>query len=208
MLQSRGAEGCARLDKRQLIAVVSRQHVMTSTPPPTPPKPGTPPPPPPKPSTPPKLVDDPFQIAVRNVTVLAALVAYAGLAVYVVWQTWQAASGTPAEVPGVQSAALGALAVALGAGYAVILGVPPKEEEEIRASGFRRFWKWITAGGTGTVLLGLGALLYLVVGIVISATYAFNEAETPTVLSTIAVGFGGYVIAYLGAAYSKVAVTG
>jgi hypothetical protein len=177
---------------------------------------GTPPPPPPiaapggavggDRST---LVDDPFKTAVRNLTVLIALVAYVGLALYIVVQTWDARGGTAPTVPNVQAAALGALAVALGAGYAVILGVAPKTRQELGIaeddSAFRAFWKWLTAASAGTWLLGLGALAYLFVGVVISATYAFNEQETPTVLSTIAVGFGGYVIAYLGAAYQKMA---
>jgi hypothetical protein len=161
-----------------------------------------------QPNPPVILIDDPFKTAVRNITVLAALVAYVGLALYVVWETWDAKAGAPPEVPGVQAAALGALAVALGAGYAVILGVPPKTAEQLgllNESGWKRFWKWITTASTGVRLLGLGALAYLFIGMAIAATYAFNEKETPTVLSTIAVGFGGYVIAYLGAAYQKLA---
>lgn len=158
----------------------------------------------------PVLLDDPFKTAVRNLTVLAALIAYVGLALYIVEQTWDARAGTKPTVPNVQAAALGALAVALGAGYAVILGVPPKTRDELgiaeNDNAFQAFWKWLTAAPTGTLLLGLGALAYLVVGVLIGVTYAFNEQETPTVLSTIAVGFGGYVIAYLGAAYQKMAV--
>jgi hypothetical protein len=160
------------------------------------------------PNAPVVLIDDPFKTAVRNITVLAALVAYVGLASYVIWETWDAMAGVPPEIAGVQSAALGSLAVALGAGYAVILGVPPKTEGALGLTGkegWDRFWTWISAQSTGTVLLGLGAFAYLLVGIAMAATYAFNEEETPTVLSTIAIGFGGYVIAYLGAAYQKMA---
>ena len=154
------------------------------------------------------LVDGPFETAVRNLTLLAALVAYVGLALYIVNQTWDATAGKPPDVPTVQAAALGALAVVLGAGYAVILGVPPKRLSDLdfqNESGFKRFWEWITSAPTGVKLLGLGALAYLLVGIAIGVTYAFNEKETPAVLSTIAVGFGGYVIAYIGAAYQKLA---
>ena len=151
-----------------------------------------------------QFVDDPFQTAVRNLTLLAALLAYVGLALYVVNQTWDATTGTKVVVPGVQSSALGGLAVALGAGYAVLLGLPPKPGGT-QLKGFKKFWEWLTAGGTSAVLLGIGALVYLVVGVTIGVTYAFNEAETPAVLRTIAVGFGGYVIAYLGSAYQKLA---
>ena len=152
------------------------------------------------------LVDDPFKAAVRNLTVLAALLAYVGLAFYITKQTWDATGGKPPDVPSVQAAALGALAVALGAGYAILLGIHPKTAGELGLtdkSGFDRFWTWITSVSAGVTLLGVGALAYLFVGIGIGVTYAFNEKETPAVLSTIAVGFGGYVIAYLGAAYQK-----
>jgi hypothetical protein len=155
------------------------------------------------------LIDDPFKTAVRNLTVLAALVAYVGLAAYLIWETWDARAGAAPTISGVQSAALGALAVALGAGYAVILGVPPKTAEELHLTlhdkGWARFKKWIAAQSTGIKLLGIGVLAYLFVGMAIAATYAFNENETPPVLSTIAIGFGGYVIAYIGAAYQKMA---
>jgi hypothetical protein len=154
------------------------------------------------------FADDPFKTAVRNVTVLAALIAYVGLAIYILVLTWQASGGKPPNIPGVQSASLGALAVALGAGYAVILGVPPKPAVQgfnANESWWTRFRTWISSQPTGTKLLGLGALAYLMIGMGIATTYAFNESETPAVLRTIAVGFGGYVIAYLGAAYQKLA---
>jgi hypothetical protein len=154
------------------------------------------------------LVDGPFETGVRNLTLLAALAAYVGLALYIVKQTWDATGGRPPDVPTVQAAALGALAVALGAGYAIILGVPPKHRSQLglkNEKGLRRFLEWINSASTGVKLLGIGALAYLLVGMAISVTYAFNEKETPAVLSTIAVGFGGYVIAYIGAAYQKLA---
>ena len=154
------------------------------------------------------LVDGPFESAVRNLTLLAALVAYVGLAGYIINQTWDATAGKPPDVPTVQAAALGALAVALGAGYAIILGVPPRRRSTLglrNEQGLKRFWEWIASAPTGVRLLGVGALAYLLVGMAISVTYAFNEKETPSVLSTIAVGFGGYVIAYIGAAYQKLA---
>jgi hypothetical protein len=140
--------------------------------------------------------------------VVAALIAYAALAAYVVGQTWDAKPGKAPTIPGVQSAALGALAVALGAGYAVILGIPPKPASRFGLAdedkGWKRFVKWIKSQSTKLILLGIGSLLYLVIGAAIGVTYAFNEPETPTVLKTIAVGFGGYVIAYLGVAYQTV----
>jgi hypothetical protein len=159
-------------------------------------------------STPGPSTENPFRVAVQNLTVVAALTAYAGLAVYVIWQTWDAKAGKAPTIPGVQSAALGALAVALGAGYAVILGIPSKPASQFGLTdedkGWKRIVKWIRSQSTKLILLGFGSLLYLVIGAAIGVTYAFNEAETPTVIKTIAVGFGGYVIAYLGAAYQAV----
>jgi hypothetical protein len=56
----------------------------------------------------------------------------------------------------------------------------------------------------GLLLFGVG--LYMIVGFATAATYGVMEAETPGILRTFAVAFGGYVIAYLGAAFRRVPV--
>ena len=150
--------------------------------------------------------DDPLRLMIKNLTIAAALAAYFLLAVYLVWKTIDAKAKTVPDVPSVQAAALGALAVALGAGYASVLGVPVSSSQysaQSLSTGWDRIKAWLGSAFLERSLLGLGALLYLFAGMLISVTYALNEGETPEVLKTVAIGFGGYVIAYLGAAYQR-----
>lgn len=57
---------------------------------------------------------------------------------------------------------------------------------------------------TERTLLVIGVLAYMVAGFAACATYGLNDAETPAVLKTIAVAFGGYVIAFVGSAMRQV----
>jgi hypothetical protein len=149
----------------------------------------------------PAAVEDPLRTAVRGLTLLGALLAYAGLAGYVIWKTWDA-STTP-TISNVQGAALGALAVALGAGYASILGVPPKTGGPAITGTGAKLKAWLRIVLLEHTLLGAGVILYMLAGGAMCLTYAFNEAQTPSIVKTVAVGFGGYVIAYIGAAYQR-----
>lgn len=155
--------------------------------------------------------DDPVKLIVRALTLVGALVAYAGLAAYVISETWDA-STTP-TISDVRTAALGALAVALGAGYAAVLGIPAKplktaKDDQGNAVTWAKAKAWAKVKAwfqriSEHALLVTGVILYLVVGAAMCVTYAFNESESPPIVKTIAVGFGGYVIAYIGAAYQK-----
>jgi hypothetical protein len=51
-------------------------------------------------------------------------------------------------------------------------------------------------------VLGAGVILYMVAGVLLGGTYVVREVESPGVVKAIAVAFGGYVIAYVGKAYS------
>jgi hypothetical protein len=147
-------------------------------------------------------------LAIRALTLLAAELAFVGLFVYFVVATWQA-SGSAPSFSAVQVSAGSALAVALGGGYALFLGVEPKgaalqEWNTLRTEGFwTRFWKFLQYLFTIRPVLVLGVLTYFAVCVTICITYAFNEAETPGVLRTVAVAFGGYVIAYIGTAFRQ-----
>lgn len=151
--------------------------------------------------------DDPLRLLIKNLTLLVAFGGYVALAIYLVWKTWDArGTGTAPTIPGVQSAALGGLAVALGAGYASVLGVPVSTAAMASLAdktGWDKMKAWLTSSLTERSLLGLGAVLYLAAGVLICITYGLNESETPTILKTVAVGFAGYVVAYLGAAYQR-----
>lgn len=134
---------------------------------------------------------------VRSVTLFAAEAAFLGLVTSFVIQTFRAKSGSPPDLAEVQVSAAGALAVALGAGFAITLGLP-KEGGGTASFGAavkdifeEKFW------------LSVGVLAYMVAGFAACAAYGLNEAEAPGILKTIAVGFGGYVIAYIGMAYRE-----
>ncbi len=135
---------------------------------------------------------------VRIVTLAAAELAFFGLVVSFVWRTASAKAGVPPDLPDVQVSAAGALAVALGGGYAITLGVPSGADAAkvpataaIKALFKEKLW------------LSLGVLAYMVAGLAACVVYGLHEAETPGILRTIAVGFGGYVIAYVGMAYRQ-----
>lgn len=129
---------------------------------------------------------------VRIVTALAAEVAYVGLVAYFVYRTWTA-SGSAPSLSDVQTGAAAALAVALGGGYALALGVEPQ--------GFRFGDGEPTLAWVLKLALAIGVFGYFVAGVACCVTYAFNESETPGILKALAAGFGGYVLAYLAQAY-------
>jgi hypothetical protein len=54
------------------------------------------------------------------------------------------------------------------------------------------------------LILFAGVFVYMAVGAACGLTYLANVGETPGLLRTVAVAFGGYVIAYIGAAYKQV----
>jgi hypothetical protein len=150
--------------------------------------------------------DDPSRVAIRNVTLLAALLAYALLGGWLVEQTLS--NGAQANVNGVQAAAFAALAVALGAGYAYFLGVTPQERDQAAKTRFAavsRVMQWLTSPAWTRGLLVGGAFLYLAVGIAACVAYCVKDSDTPSVVKTVAIGFGGYVIAYINSAYQKLA---
>jgi hypothetical protein len=136
--------------------------------------------------------------AIRFITVLAAEGAYAALIISFCIRTWRA-SGDPPDLPSVQASAAGALAVALGGGYALTLGIPTTKVAE-RTEGL---WDTIKSAFNQRTALVLGVFIYFVAGAAIAVTYAVDSGQTPEVMKTIAVGFGGYVIAYLGTAYRE-----
>jgi hypothetical protein len=135
---------------------------------------------------------------VRGLTLFLAEVAFLSLVLSFVVRTFSAKAGVPPDLPDVQASAAGALAVALGGGYALTLGIPSADSIvgqstviTVKKLFLEKVW------------LSLGVLLYLIAGVATCIAYGLNEAETPGVLKTIAVGFGGYVIAYIGVAYRQ-----
>jgi hypothetical protein len=137
-----------------------------------------------------------ISLLVRVLTLGAAEIVFVALVTSFVIQTWQAEAGVPPDLPAVQVNALAGLAVLLGGGYGIVLGTQG-------------------SGGTGGLLAALkkvigeqallfaGVIVYMLAGFAICFTYGVREAETPSVLKTIAVAFVGYVVAYVSTAYQQ-----
>jgi hypothetical protein len=134
---------------------------------------------------------------VRATTLFASEIAFAGLFAYLMYETWNAHSGAPPEISKPVVGAAGALAVALAAGYAGALGLNPQP-------GVRAFSWFSQKNFKASGLLFLGVFTYMTVGAACGLTYLANVDETPGIIKTVAVAFGGYVIAYIGAAYKQI----
>jgi hypothetical protein len=132
---------------------------------------------------------------VRVTTLVVAELVFFALILKFAWETWDAKANTPPDLPGVQVSAAGALAVAFGAGYAAFLGVPAQTV---------RFTIRAIALLTEKTFAVLGVGLYMVAGFIVCFTYGLHENETPAVLRTFAVAFGGYVIAFVGSAMRQI----
>ena len=133
---------------------------------------------------------------VRAVTLFGSEVAFAGLFAYVIYETWDANSGKPPDISKPVEGAAAALVVALAVGYAGALGVQP--QPGTRAVAWFSKWPSLTE-----LLLFLGVFLYMLVGAACGLTYLANVEEAPGLIKTVAIAFGGYVIAYIGAAYRQ-----
>jgi hypothetical protein len=140
-----------------------------------------------------------------RLTLFGAELGYLGLVSYLIFISWDSKSGV---VPGVSDGIIGvvgALATAFGLGYASVLGVQPpsKEPPQLQGGVVRRLFQWLDAVLTVSNLLGAGILFYMLAGTALGVTYLANQNESPGVVRTIAVAFGGYVIAYIGKAYQN-----
>jgi hypothetical protein len=129
---------------------------------------------------------------IRILTAGGAEAAYLGLVAYFVYLTWNASGGAP-PLSEVQTGAAAALAVALGGGYALALGITP-QGLQFREGKPRLAWLLKT-------ILAIGIVGYFGAGVACCVTYAFNESVTPGILKALSAGFGGYVVAYLAQAY-------
>jgi hypothetical protein len=139
---------------------------------------------------------DQLAALIRAVTLIASEIAFAGLFAYVIYVTWTAPSGMPPTISGPVEGAAAALAVALAAGYSAALGM--------HAQPGAKALDWFTKTNLrADWILALGVFVYMAVGAAAGLTYLANTDETPSLLRTVAVAFGGYVIAYLGTAYRQ-----
>lgn len=145
-----------------------------------------------------------------RLTLLGAELVYFGLAVYLTWITFTAQGTTTPAVSGAVSGATGALAAAFGVGYAAVLGVEASDGSATREyQGFAQriapALNWLGAVLSLKSLLGFGVVLYMVSGGLLGITYLAHSDQSPAVVHTIAIAFGGYVISYIGLVYKQYA---
>jgi hypothetical protein len=143
--------------------------------------------------------------AVGLITLAGAELAYLGLSIYLVKVTLDSTHLQQPDVSGVVVGMTGALAGAFGAGYAALLGVPAGVRDEAvraRRSSIGTLWRWIISALTLNNVLAAGVILYMLASAALGLTYLIRESESPGIVKTIAVAFGGYVIAYVGKAFA------
>jgi hypothetical protein len=141
-----------------------------------------------------------------RLTLMGAEVAYVGLAVYLAWITFAAQAHQAPAVSATVSGATGALAAAFGVAYATVVD---SEAAHSRAAAVglvaeSKLSAFLNAMGRALSLkhlLGAGVLLYMLASMLLGVAYVTNSGESPAVVRTIAVAFGGYVISFVGLAY-------
>jgi hypothetical protein len=106
---------------------------------------------------------------VRAMTLIIAELVFVALIGDFVIETWEADANTPPDLSGVQVSAAAALAVALGAGYAALLGVPAQDARFTIQS-----WKTLLTEKTFVVV---GVIAYMVAGFAACITYGLHEEE-------------------------------
>jgi hypothetical protein len=140
---------------------------------------------------------------VAKLTLAGAEAAYLALVVYLVVRTLHSPHLSVAKVSDAVAATTGTLAAAFAVGYATVLGVPPKDQAQERLDATRpvRLLRWLGAQFSLRNLLALGVFLYMAAGAALGLTYLTHTVESPGVVKTVSVAFGGYVAAYIGKAY-------
>jgi hypothetical protein len=141
-----------------------------------------------------------------------ALIALAVLAFFAIWailfvDVWTAKAGKPPKLDDVLVGAGAALAGAVGAGFALAMGLEAKKPEEESLArtpiGLPKFDKeqarsWIlTIGIYGYAAVSAGALV----------TWLANRDETPEEIQTLAITFAGYILALTTSAFNAVRPT-
>jgi hypothetical protein len=148
-------------------------------------------------------IDTPVSDWAAKLTLAGAEAAYIALVTFLVWRTLNSPHLKQAHVSDAVAATTGTLAAAFAVGYATVLGVPPGGSEEERLKGTRpvRLLRWLRAQFNLRNLLALGVFMYMAAGAALGLTYLTHTVESPAVVKTVSVAFGGYVVAYIGKAY-------
>jgi hypothetical protein len=158
-----------------------------------------------------------FVPELKGLLVYATTIAFAALYVHFIWDI-VSADGREASLSGAEVSAAGALAGVLGAAFALVIGVPNREEEVNTDARDGREWRLpkMTSNrkrlrailsirprtvSSSSIPLTVGIWVYAAVAGAVAMTYVLNQRETPPSVRGLAVAFGGYVVAFLASAY-------
>jgi hypothetical protein len=137
------------------------------------------------------------------------LIAAGVLAFFVLWgillvNIWTTEAGRPADLDDVLVGAAAGLAGAVGAGFALAMGLekkkPPDDSLLIAGTGLPK----LNAEETRSWILTVGIYGYAVVSALALVTWLANGDETPDEIRALAVAFAGYVLSLVTSAFSAV----
>jgi hypothetical protein len=136
------------------------------------------------------------------------MIAAAVLAFFVVWvvllaKVWNAPDDKPPELDDLLVGAGAGLAGAIGAGFALAMGLEkkkPDDESLAYGPGLPRF----DPEKTRSWILTVGIYGYAALSATALATWLLNQDETPKEIQALAIGFAGYVLSLVTSAFSAV----
>jgi len=151
----------------------------------------------------------------KGLVLYGATLTFAGFYAYFMEQIASAANNTPPRLSTAMVTAAALLAGILGSAFALVIGVPGRAtndgladaldksaNDKPRGTWLRRLLS-LEPGGTNRASwpLTFGIWMYAAVASAVAIVYLVNQGETPTGIKALATAFGGYVIAFMTAAY-------
>ena len=159
----------------------------------------------------------------KGLILYGAILAFAGLYIYFIVRISGAKAGTPPALDAALVSAAAVLAGILGSAFALEIGVPPdgsstnrRLNETLRnlkaANSTSRTQR--ASASIQTILSidppstespswpkTVGTWTYAAIASAVTITYVLNQPETPGTIKTLAIAFGGYVVAFLRGVY-------
>jgi hypothetical protein len=151
----------------------------------------------------------------KGLVLYGATLTFAGFYAYFMEQIASAANNTQPNLNTAMVSAAALLAGILGSAFALVIGVPVRAtneglaealdkpvEERQRGTWLRRLLS-LEPGGKdrSSWPQTFGIWMYAAVASAVAVVYLVNQGETPTEIKALATAFGGYVIAFMTAAY-------
>jgi len=158
--------------------------------------------------------------ALKGLVLYGAILTFAGLYLDFIVQITTARPGITAKLDATLVSAAAALAGVLGSAFALEIGVSTPDssanhnlDHALDQASTRtqraatRIWQALSLEPKSTSSASwpktFGIWIYALVASAVAITYVLNQNETPGTIKTLAVAFGGYVIALVTAAYKS-----